>query len=60
LNTWMAELKEMAQDLQSPELRAYLEERETLSLERQAQVTVGFQNMARLLAALPYPGEGWK
>ena len=52
LRVWMAELKEMARHLQSPDLLAYLEERETLFLERQAQVTAGFQNLARLLTAL--------
>lgn len=52
LQSWMAELEEMAQHLQSPDLLAYLEKRETLFLERQAQVMDGFQNMARLLAAL--------
>ena len=53
LHTWMAELKEMAQHLQSPDLLAYLEARDTLFAERKAQVQAGFQNMARLLAALP-------
>jgi hypothetical protein len=52
LDAWMVELKEMAQNLQSPDLLTYLKEREALFLDRKAQVIAGFQNMARLLAAL--------
>jgi hypothetical protein len=52
LGAWMAELKEMGGRLQSPDLWAYLEKREALFLDRQAEVTAGFENMARLLTAL--------
>jgi hypothetical protein len=57
LHGWMAELKEMAQHLQSPDLLAYLEVRAATFSERQAQVRAGFQNMARLLAVLPRNGK---
>ena len=53
LHAWMTTLKEMAQDLSSPGLLAYLEVREALFAEREAQVRAGFQNLARLLAVFP-------
>jgi len=56
LHTWMAELKEMAQHLPSPDLSAYLEKREALFSEREAQVRAGFQNLTRFLTALSSPG----
>lgn len=52
LHLWMAELQEMAQHLSSQGLSAYLGARERLFLEREAQVTTGFQSMARLLTAI--------
>jgi hypothetical protein len=58
LHTWMAELVEMAQRLPSADLLAYLETREAMFSEREAQVQAGFQNMSRLLASLPQSGKG--
>jgi hypothetical protein len=58
LHAWMAELKERAQHLPSADLLAYLEARDALFSEREAQIQAGFQNVARLLAALPRNGKG--
>ena len=52
LHTWMAELKEMAQHLQSPDLSAYLEERDRLFSEREAQGRAGLQNLTQFLTVL--------
>jgi hypothetical protein len=52
LNSWMAQLKSRAVSLDSPELMAYLGEREALLLERCEAVRLGLQTISQLLAAL--------
>lgn len=49
LNTWLNELKIMAQHLQSKALVDYLIKRETLFLKQQQEVIIGFENMVKLL-----------
>ncbi len=52
LRGWLAELQARAEDLGSPALAAYLDAREAMLLERQQQVSAGFESMRTLAAAL--------
>ena len=50
IQSWMAEAKQVARELNSPDLVAYLDHRETLFLTRKNKVTAGLHNAAKLLA----------
>jgi hypothetical protein len=49
---WMAEMRALADRLDSPELRAYLDARDALLAERYEKIAPGLQGAARLLALL--------
>jgi hypothetical protein len=50
METWMAELKSLARNLNSPDFGTYLEAREAMMRKREEEVTHGLQNVAKLLA----------
>ena len=48
LQTWMNELKALARNLNSPDMVAYLAEREAMLLQKAEEIAVGLQNLAKL------------
>ncbi|MBC8235280.1 hypothetical protein H8E77_37520 [bacterium] len=52
LRTWMNELKALSRNLNSPDMLAYLDKRETMLLQKAEEFTVGLQNVAKLLELL--------
>jgi hypothetical protein len=52
LASWMAQLQEMGEELDTPGLSAYLKAREAMSSARQETVTAGLHAAAQLLAVL--------
>jgi hypothetical protein len=50
--TWMAEARILAQELNSPDLMVYLDQREALFLKQTEEVVDGLQNAVKLLALL--------
>jgi len=48
----MKELKALSRNLNSPDMLAYLDERETMLLQQAEELTVGLQNVAKLLELL--------
>ncbi len=50
LGSWMAELHDLAERLESPPLTAYLQTRQAMFAQKEAEVKQGFQNIASLLA----------
>lgn len=54
LQSWMDELRALADTLGSPALVAYLDSREALLFERKEQVSAGFQSLMNLAAALQH------
>jgi hypothetical protein len=50
LQAWMLELKRMAHHLNSPDLSAYLDQRETMLLTQQEAIAPGLHNLARIVA----------
>jgi hypothetical protein len=49
LQGWLLDLKELAAELHSPELVSYLETRETMLRKQTDEISVGLQNLAKLL-----------
>jgi hypothetical protein len=50
LQAWMAELKLLAVELNSPALLAYLATRETMLLKQQDEITKGLHHLAKIAA----------
>jgi hypothetical protein len=52
LHGWMQEMQKIAKDLHSPNLSAYLTEREAMHLRREAKVLRGFEDIAEFISAI--------
>jgi hypothetical protein len=48
---WMSALRAMAAELAGPDLTAYLDTRQTMLRQQQAEVSTGLQSLARLMSA---------